>query len=94
MSEHIHVVNALKIRNQLGEVLDLLEAGGRPIMVSKGRKIRAVLITPEDFEARFVDYLAEDRRQRFLDALDGARAPRTRDEESLDALRRLRGELA
>lgn len=94
MSEHIHVVNALKIRNRLGEVLDLLEKEGRPIMVSKGRRVRAVLITPEDFEARFVDRLAEDRRQRFLDALDAARSPRTRKESSLDALRNLRGTLA
>ena len=39
-------VNALKIRNNLGEILDLLEKTKEPILVSKGREIRAVLITP------------------------------------------------
>ncbi|RLB39499.1 MAG: hypothetical protein DRH12_11390, partial [Deltaproteobacteria bacterium] len=46
-------VNALKVRNNLGEILDRLEKTGQPIYISKGRKIRAVLVTPEDFERRF-----------------------------------------
>ena len=72
MADHMHTVNALKIRNQFGEVLRLLESSGQPILVSKGRKIRAVLITPEDFEARFVDCLAEDRRRRRLEEIRSA----------------------
>ncbi len=43
-------VNALKIRNNLGEILDRLNDKGEPILISKGRKIRAVLVTPEQFE--------------------------------------------
>ena len=31
-------VNALKIRNNLGEILDLLEKTKEPILVSKGRR--------------------------------------------------------
>ena len=46
-------VNALKIRNNLGEVLELLTKTGEPILISKGREVRAVLITPEQFEKRF-----------------------------------------
>lgn len=42
-------VNALKIRNHLGEVLKELNKTGKPISVSKGRKIQAVLITPEQY---------------------------------------------
>ncbi len=44
-------VNALKLRNNFGEILDRLSSKGDPILISKGRKIRAVLVTPEDFES-------------------------------------------
>lgn len=93
MTNHIHTVNALKIRNQLGEVLELLESSGQPILVSKGRKIRAVLITPEDFKARFVDRLAEDARQRMLDGIRSVKEQHHTGEEIDRALRELRGEL-
>ncbi len=48
-------VNALQIRNNLGEILDWLNDKGEPILISKGRKIRVVLVTPEQFEKRFLD---------------------------------------
>jgi antitoxin (DNA-binding transcriptional repressor) of toxin-antitoxin stability system len=43
----VEEVNALKIRNNLGEILDRLNKKGEPIFISKGRKIRAVVVTPE-----------------------------------------------
>lgn len=43
-------VNALKVRNRFGEILDRLERTGEPIQVSKQGRVRAVLITPEDYE--------------------------------------------
>lgn len=55
-------INALKIRNHLGEVLDLLDKTRDPILVSKGREIRAVLITLEQFKSRFLDYQADDKK--------------------------------
>jgi PHD/YefM family antitoxin component YafN of YafNO toxin-antitoxin module len=48
-------VNALKARNNLGEILDRLNNKGKPILVSKGRKMRDVLVTPEQFEKHFPD---------------------------------------
>lgn len=45
-------VNALKIRNNLGEVLDMLARTSEPVFVSKGREIKAVLITPEQFKKK------------------------------------------
>jgi PHD/YefM family antitoxin component YafN of YafNO toxin-antitoxin module len=48
-------VNALAVRNKLGEILDRLEKKGEPILISKGRKIKAVLVTPSQFERRFLD---------------------------------------
>jgi len=67
-------VNALKIRNNLGEILDLLEKTKEPILVSKGREIRAVLITPEQFQDRFIDYQARERKQQLLDTIKGLQA--------------------
>jgi hypothetical protein len=40
-----------------------------PILVSKGGKIRAVLVTPEQFEKHFLDWQAEEEKDRFLDTV-------------------------
>ncbi len=84
-------VNALTVRNNLGRVLQELEEKREPILVSKGRRIRAVLITPEDFQRRFVDRLAEERKQDWIRKLDELRAPRLGDASTIDVLRELRG---
>ena len=84
-------VNALKIRNHLGEVLDRLTETGEPVLVSKGRKIRAVLVTPEQFQRRFLDWQAEHERKQFLDRLKRLRASREGTLDSLSTLRQLRG---
>ena len=84
-------VNALRIRNNLGEVLDRLNRTGEPILVSKGRKIRAVLVTPEQFEKRFLDWQAEHEKKQLLDRLKGLRERRMGTLDSLSMLRKLRG---
>jgi len=84
-------VNALKIRNHLGEVLEELNKTGNPILVSKGRKIQAVLITPEQFKKRFLDYQAEEEKKRVLDTIKGSKAKRRGAKDSVEVLRQLRG---
>lgn len=84
-------VNALKIRNHLGEVLKELNKTGKPILVSKGRKIQAVLITPEQFKKRFLDYQAEEEKKRVLDTIKGLKAKRRGAKDSVEVLRELRG---
>ena len=84
-------VNALKIRNNLGEVLDTLDRTGEPIMVSKGKEIRAVLITPEQFRRRFLDYQAEEQKRQLLEQIEAMRAKKTVKESTVQVLRRLRG---
>ena len=84
-------VNALKIRNNLGEILDRLNNKGEPILISKGRKIRAVLVTPEQFERRFLDWQVNDERKQFLENIKLLRKKRQGTESSLVVLRRLRG---
>lgn len=87
----METVNALKVRNNLGEILDRLNATGEPILVSKGRKIRAVLVTPDQFEKRFLDWQAKKERERFLDTVNSLKKNKIEDLDSVAMLRRLRG---
>jgi prevent-host-death family protein len=89
----MRTVNALEIRNHLGALLDDLERTGEPVIVSKGRKPRAVLISVEDFQRRFLDRQTEERRTALMDRVQAARAERVGDADSLSVLRTLRGAL-
>ena len=84
-------VNALKIRNNLGEVLDMLKKRGEPILVSKGREIRAVLITPEQFKRRFLDYQSEEQKKQLFKTIQALKENRMEKQESIQVLRELRG---
>ena len=84
-------VNALKIRNNIGEILDRLNATGEPILISKGRKIRAVLVTPEQFEKRFLDWQAKQEKQRFIETVRSLKRKKDGTDSSTEVLRRLRG---
>ena len=84
-------VNALKIRNNLGEILDRLTATGEPILISKGRKLRAVLVTPEDFETRFLDYKVKEDKKRLLNEMRNLKRKKKEPIESIELLRQLRG---
>ena len=84
-------VNALKIRNNLGEVLDFLTSTGEPVLVSKGKEIKAVLITPEDFKRRFLDLQAEENKKKLLETIKNIRAGTVMKKKSITVLRELRG---
>ena len=84
-------VNALTVRNKLGEVLETLARTGEPILVSKGRQVRAVLITPDDFQRRFVDVQAAEAREKLLQSVRKVRSAKTEERSSLEVLRELRG---
>ncbi len=84
-------VNALKIRNNLGEILDRLNDRGEPIFISKGRKVRAVLVTLEQFEKRFLDWQVEEEKKRFLETFESLKVGRKGKLSSLTVLRQLRG---
>jgi len=84
-------VNALTVRNNLGKILDRLQKKGEPILISKGRKIRAVLVTPEQFEKRFLDWQAEEKKELLLNAIKGMRKKKLGEKSSLTILRNLRG---
>lgn len=84
-------VNALTVRNKLGEILETLTRTGEPILVSKGRQVRAVLITPEQFQRRFLDFQAAEEKKKLLKVIKDLRAKKVERNGSLEVLRQLRG---
>lgn len=62
-------VNALKLRQQLGSVLKSVQETGRPVMIERNSKPAAVLISLEDYQKRFVDREADDRRRELVEAI-------------------------
>ncbi len=87
----METVNALQIRNRLGEILDRLESTGEPIQISKGRRVRAVLVSPEDFQKRFLDRQTEERRRALIERIRASRSPSKSGIDSTEILRDLRG---
>ena len=87
----METVNALMVRNKLGEILDRLSATGEPILVCKGRELRAVLVSPQDFENRFLDYRVKEDKKRLLRNLNALKRKKKESFESIALLRQLRG---
>jgi PHD/YefM family antitoxin component YafN of YafNO toxin-antitoxin module len=87
----VKTINALYLRNHLGQVLETLEQDREPIQVSKGRTVRAVLITLEDFQRRFLDKQSESRRRELLERIRSLRKSSETAMSSVEVLRQLRG---
>jgi prevent-host-death family protein len=90
-------VNALTMRQSLGRVLRELERTGEPILVEKGRRPAAVLITLRDYSERFVDRAAAEERRRVVNEILASRQrPARADADGRPAaeiLREIRGPL-
>ena len=84
-------VNALKVRNNFGEVLEMLTKTGEPILVSKARQVRAVLITPDQFQKRFLDYQVEEHKKQLIETINGLKVDSLETKSSVEVLRELRG---
>jgi PHD/YefM family antitoxin component YafN of YafNO toxin-antitoxin module len=87
-------VNALKVRQALGRVLDELDRHNEPVLVEKSRQPRAVLVPLRVFHERFVDLTLHEERlelERRILELQGARTHEGPPAEEL--LRELRGRL-
>jgi PHD/YefM family antitoxin component YafN of YafNO toxin-antitoxin module len=87
-------VNALTLRQSLGRVLDDLDTEG-PILIEKGRRPRAVLISLKDYEERFVDHEALEARRALADSILALRDRSTPTTSTVvEDLRALRGPLS
>ena len=83
--------NALKLRQSLGAVLDELNKSGMPILVEKGSKPAAVLISVSDYEKRFVDQEADVKRIEIIERIKAEPVKLPKGEESIHWIRQLRG---
>ena len=83
-------VNALRLRQCLGDVLKDLLAGGSPILVEKGHQPAAVLISLQDYKTRFADRDADDARLRIVEEIRATRLQLKPGESVVGILRRVR----
>ena len=61
-------INALKLRQSLGRILDKVKQSNEPLIIERGREPIAVLISFKAFEERFIDYREEQKRHELLEA--------------------------
>ena len=83
-------INALRLRHSLGEVLKLLQKSGAPILVQRGKQPIAVLISLKDYQERFVDREADERRRAAVTRLKSLRFTPPTGKTTLDLIRELR----
>jgi len=85
-------VNALQLRQSLGKVVATLLRTGEPVLLEKGRKPVAVLISLDDFRERFVEKDASSEREAIVAAIDELAMPSVDRTPGVEILRGLRGD--
>lgn len=83
-------VSALALRQSLGRVVASLEKNGPPVLLRKGRKPVAVLISLRDFSERFVELDAAQAREQLLKEMDALIRPGRTKAKAMEVLRALR----
>jgi prevent-host-death family protein len=78
--------NALKMRQNLGRVLDALYVEGEPISVERRGKPVAVLITWEEYKKRFVDQEADKERKKIVENILASNLKAKKSQKTLDIL--------
>lgn len=79
-------VNALKLRQQLGSVLRSLQESGQPVLIERNSKPAAVLISLDDYQKRFVDREADEKRKQMVEILLRTRLRLPAGKSTLDLL--------
>ena len=83
-------VNALQLRQSLSKILAILKKTGEPVLLEKGRKPAAVIISLEDFHTRFSEKDADERRKAIQQEILKMTKPAKDPTSSEEILRRLR----
>lgn len=86
----MHKINALQLRQSLGKVLARLQETGEPILLEKGRQPVAVLISLEEYQKRFVDFEADQRRRQLVEKIRSAELTLPEGKSSMDLIREMR----
>ena len=82
--------NALELRQNMGKIVKELQATGEPILIEKGREPVAVMITLEDYQKRFVDRVADEKRKEIVRRIEAAKIKLPKGKTSLGLIRDLR----
>jgi len=82
-------VNALQMRQSVGKVLRQLEKGGEPVIIERRRRPAAVLISLDDYEKRFADRDADEKREEIVRRIRALRFKAPSGKTTLDLLRDL-----
>lgn len=56
-------INALQLRQSLSKVILILQKTHEPVLLERGKKPAAVIISIDDFEKRFVEKAADEKRR-------------------------------
>ena len=83
-------VGALALRQSLGRVVAMLQRTGEPVLLQRGRRPVAVLISLRDFQERFVEKAASEAREAVLAEIDALARPAADSTPGTDVLRDLR----
>ncbi|MFA5787434.1 MAG: type II toxin-antitoxin system Phd/YefM family antitoxin [Actinomycetota bacterium] len=84
-------LSALQLRQSLGKAIEALQRDGEPILLERGRKPVAVLISLRDFQERFAEKAAAEARDRVLQEMDALATSSVDATPVIDVLRELRG---
>ena len=82
--------NALKLRKSLGAILEHLKKTGEPILLEKNREPAGVIISLEDYQKRFADRDADEKRVEIVERIKRAKGKLPPGKTSLDLVRELR----
>mgnify|MGYP001584691461 CR=1 FL=1 len=82
--------NALQLRQSLGAILKKLQSEKQPILIERNSKPAAVLITLEDYQKRFVDQEADEKRKNLVKRIKELRVSLPENTNSIDFIRDLR----
>jgi PHD/YefM family antitoxin component YafN of YafNO toxin-antitoxin module len=83
-------ISAVQLRQSVGKVVRMLEKNNEPIILDKGNKAVAVLISIKDFNERFVERAAEEARIELAKKIDKIAMVSVSPTPAEDVLRELR----
>jgi len=86
----MNMVSALDLRQSMGKVVRKLEAGGEPVILSRGNKPVAVLISLKDYQERFAAKAAQMQVRAVAQEIRSLARPAKEQVSTDDLLRELR----
>ena len=83
-------INALQLRQSMAKIIESVEKSGEPILLERGRKPAAVIISIQDFKSRFADKDAEAARIETVNRIKGMELESVRKESAEVLVREIR----